>query len=146
VYNGVDRTGVLLYSFDNDRKPSADGVPRPIIGGSAMYLELVTDSVDPGTGFQAIYSDEPLVATKYIETKGLRIYPNPFNNKTTIEFPNPERERYQLLMLSLTGRVVKHEYNIIEGHYELDRDGVPAGVYLLVLKGSKVYRGRVIIE
>jgi len=146
VYNGAGPTGKPLYTFDNDHKPSSSGVPYPIIGGSAMYLELITNSIDPGTGFQAFYSDKPVVAVENIVPDGLRIYPNPFNNKTTIEFPNPQRERYQLLLMSLTGKVVRYEYNIIEGHYELNREGIPAGVYLLVLKGRQVYRGKIVIE
>ena len=155
VYNGVDRTGSLLYTFDNDHKPSSAGLKYIIqksdtswfiIGGSEMYLEFISNAGDPGTGFQALYSDKPLVATEDIEEYGLRIYPNPFNNKTTIEFPNPQRERYHLFLLTLTGKIVRHEYNLIEGRYELDREDLPAGVYVLVVEGRQVYRGKIIIE
>jgi hypothetical protein len=111
-----------------------------------MYLEFISNAGDPGTGFQALYSDKPLVATEDIEEYGLRIYPNPFNNKTTIEFPNPQRERYHLFLLTLTGKIVRHEYNLIEGRYELDREDLPAGVYVLVVEGRQVYRGKIIIE
>ncbi|OQX72716.1 MAG: hypothetical protein B6D61_13345 [Bacteroidetes bacterium 4484_249] len=41
----------------------------------------------------------------------LTIYPNPFNNKTTLEFDNPERKAYNLKITDITGKTVRRINN-----------------------------------
>jgi hypothetical protein len=80
------------------------------------------------------------------KSKELNIYPNPFSNKTMIEFPNPEQEKYQFILTNLSGKIIRHEFNIIAGYYELDRNGISSGLYIVELQGRQIYRGMIVVE
>ncbi len=80
------------------------------------------------------------------EIHTLKIYPNPFSDNTKIHFLNPESEPYQLSIINLSGKTVKILNGIKEEIIELNRDGLPAGLYLIELKGSQIYRAKIVIE
>jgi hypothetical protein len=63
-----------------------------------------------------------------------------------IQFINPERAVYQLSIIDLTGKVVRKIWGINSESIELYRDGLPAGLYLLELRGPEIYRVKVVIE
>ena len=77
---------------------------------------------------------------------GISIYPNPFTHSTMIEFPNPDKGKYRMYVTDLSGKVVYSRENIFTGQLELDRNNLPAGVYFVDLRGTNIYRGRLIIE
>ena len=71
----------------------------------------------------------------------LIIYPNPFDDKTTITFPNPDHTGYKLILTDITGKVVFMIDNLFDDRCELSREGLSKGLYLIELRGTKVYRG-----
>jgi hypothetical protein len=75
-----------------------------------------------------------------------RIFPNPTSNITTIEFSNPEREQYQLILTDLTGKVLKSMDKITDEKIEINRDGLSDGLYLIELKGPRTYWSKILIE
>jgi len=81
-----------------------------------------------------------------IENAGIDIYPNPFSNKTMIQFENPAGERYQMFITDLTGKVVYFEDNIFSNRIEFSREGLPDGYYFVELRGARLYRERMVIE
>jgi len=81
-----------------------------------------------------------------IENNGLDIYPNPFSNKTVIQFENPAGERYRMYITDLAGKVVFFEDNIYTDRIEFSREGIPDGYYFVELKGPEVFRGKIVIE
>ncbi len=76
----------------------------------------------------------------------MTIYPNPFSNSTIIEFGNPAGDEYRLYITDLTGKVVYFEDNIFTSRIEFSREGLPAGCYFVELRGTRLYRGRMVIE
>lgn len=76
----------------------------------------------------------------------LRIYPNPFTNKTIIEFQNPGHDSYMMLVIDLSGRVLQIRDNIMDSRIELDRGELPKGFYFIEIRGPKIYRGKILIE
>ena len=75
----------------------------------------------------------------------LLIYPNPFSESTLIKFSNPENSTYVFRVTDLSGKVVK-EKGIITGEtYEMTRDGLETGMYIIELKGNYNYRTPVIV-
>lgn len=76
----------------------------------------------------------------------IKIFPNPFSNKAIIQFPNSQSNNYDLVITDLTGKVVRIVSKITENNYELNKDGLPAGLYLIELRGPNIYRGKIIIE
>lgn len=92
-----------------------------------------------------IYSSSTAGIVSPDESNALRIYPNPFNNKTTIEFPNPEMETYTLVITGISGKVIQVT-EVTDSIIEFDREILPAGMYFVELKGSRIYRGKILIE
>lgn len=80
------------------------------------------------------------------EIQPFKIYPNPFSNNTKIQFPYPASEPYQLSIITLAGKTVKIIDAFNTDLIEFNRDGLPAGLYMIELKGSQIYRGKIIIE
>ena len=76
----------------------------------------------------------------------LKIYPNPFSDKTTITFPNHYHTGYKLILTDLTGKVIFIKDNLFEENYELSRENLSEGLYLIELRGKNIYRGKIIIE
>jgi hypothetical protein len=74
------------------------------------------------------------------------VYPNPFTYTTIISFSNPERSFYTLYLRDLSGKIVKRIDNITNEKIELNKDDLPAGLYLIELRGPYIYRGKVVIE
>jgi len=93
-----------------------------------------------------IYSDASAGIESLTDNGNLKIYPNPFNNKTIIEFPNPSNEPFKLTLTDLSGKVVRIINNITDSLYELDREGLSNGFYFIELRGEKTYRGKILIE
>ena len=79
------------------------------------------------------------------ETQFFSIYPNPFTDNTKIQFPNPESEPYQLIIRDLSGKTLKVIHSVNKDMIVLQRDGLPSGLYLLELKGPRIYRARIVI-
>jgi hypothetical protein len=76
----------------------------------------------------------------------MRIYPNPFNESTIIEFPNPDFEPYKLILMDLSGKIHRITGQISGSRYELQRENLEIGFYIIELVGPRVFRGRILIE
>jgi len=109
-----------------------------------------TDNGEGSMSFQEVFTitviDQIDVRVMDREDEKFLIYPNPFRDMAILEFPNPEEEEFRLTVMDLTGKVVRLAENITTGRYELMREDLPAGYYFIELRGSRVFRGRVIIE
>ena len=46
----------------------------------------------------------------------------------------------------MTGKVIKLMNGIIEDKIEINRDGLADGLYLIELKGPRIYRTKLLIE
>ena len=76
----------------------------------------------------------------------MNIYPNPFTHSTTIQFTNPDNSRYNLLVYDVSGKLVYTEGYIFTDRVEFSREQLPAGLYIVELRGNRIYRGRMVIE
>jgi hypothetical protein len=76
----------------------------------------------------------------------IKIYPNPFTNKTLIEFPNPNLDNYKLIITHISGKTVRIIESIKTNKVEFEKGVLSEGFYLIELRGEKVYRGRFIIN
>ncbi|NCA79360.1 MAG: T9SS type A sorting domain-containing protein [Sphingobacteriia bacterium] len=73
-------------------------------------------------------------------------HPNPFTNKATIKFHNPSHSNYNLSIFNLSGNKVFERDNIKSDKVELKRGNLPDGIYLIELKGEKVFRGKMVVR
>ena len=76
----------------------------------------------------------------------LKVFPNPSTHQATIQFNNPDNERFKLILVGLSGKIMMQINNISGTEYILDRDGLPAGIYILELRGKQIYRGKLIFR
>ncbi len=67
------------------------------------------------------------------------VYPNPFSERTTVEFNNPNHFKYQMAIYSLSGEKVYEKIGITSGLIELKRGSLKSGLYIIELKGDEFY-------
>ncbi|KPK85043.1 MAG: hypothetical protein AMS27_08380, partial [Bacteroides sp. SM23_62_1] len=142
VYDGQNANGTLLGSYDNNNKP-----PYQIQAGNTMFIQFITDQSITGEGFTAnFWTDQSSGLNDMPDDKQLIIYPNPFRGHTQIKFPDPVGEEYTLTVTDISGKVIKIIDNITEPLINLDFGGLSKGIYLLELRGSRIYRGKIVLE
>ena len=83
--------------------------------------------------------------------KGLRVYPNPFSDKTTIDYVAAEAGELRLEVFNTTGDLVRTLYQgqakagVLQ-QYELDGRGLAAGVYVCrVTQNNKTEHKRIML-
>jgi hypothetical protein len=97
-------------------------------------MSNIEDNRLQGTGFQFSLNEK------------LNIYPNPFTSRTTIRFPNPQGDKYYLILMDLSGRVLRILDNLANNEVVLERKGLPDGIYFIELQGPIIYRGKMVLE
>ena len=87
--------------------------------------------------------DDKLKATgvERVVAGELRIYPNPFTERTTVEFPNPGMSEYFLLVRNFSGKTVLTR-RVNTNSLVIERGDLAAGMYFIELAGEKIYRDR----
>jgi hypothetical protein len=81
-----------------------------------------------------------------LSSNQIQVYPNPFNQTTTLLFNNIEGHNYTLIIMDLSGKIVRVVNDITISKYVLERKDLKEGFYFLELRGPKIYRGKIIIE
>ncbi|MBC8486943.1 MAG: T9SS type A sorting domain-containing protein [Bacteroidetes bacterium] len=79
-------------------------------------------------------------------TSNLKIYPNPFSSETSINFSNPNNSNYKLSIFNISGNKVFEMDNIKSDKIEFKRGNLPEGVYMIELKGEKVFRSKIVVK
>ncbi|HSH18958.1 MAG TPA: T9SS type A sorting domain-containing protein [Draconibacterium sp.] len=80
------------------------------------------------------------------ELSALKIQPNPFSNKTILNFNNPDNDTYILRIFDQNGTLVKEMDNILGNAVELSRNNLPSGMYFVELSGKTSKRAKLLIE
>ncbi|MFH2143503.1 MAG: T9SS type A sorting domain-containing protein [Bacteroidota bacterium] len=76
----------------------------------------------------------------------LSIYPNPFNESTTIQFSNPNHIPYTLYLHDITGKPVRESESITDEKIIINKNELSPGMYMIELVGEKNYKGKLIIK
>ena len=78
------------------------------------------------------------------------IYPNPANEMVTFAFSTMEESTYNIMLIDLTGRVVKSQTgNATSGEntYIMNLDGIAKGLYLVELRiGDTFNKVKLIVQ
>jgi len=77
---------------------------------------------------------------------GINIYPNPFNDKTTVEFHNPNNSLYIMKIYDFAGNLVRIIDNISSNKVEIERGNLSIGFYIIELTGERVLRDKIILN
>jgi len=88
------------------------------------------------------------VENVYEEGVDVLVYPNPFDQQTTIEVKGHRYEDLQLSVVDVAGRLVSINYNVDHNQVQLSRGNLQSGIYFYQLKGDGVLinTGKIIIE
>lgn len=86
----------------------------------------------------------------HVMNNALNVYPNPFNDKTTISFWLPEQENVNFSVFNSTGQLVRSEDKGLlqdgKNEFVMESDGLAPGIYLLQLRaGSTIYTRKISI-
>ena len=81
-----------------------------------------------------------------LNANAVKAFPNPFSQSTTISFPNPSGEPYRMVLMDISGKVMRMEENITEEMFIMKRDELEKGMYVIELSGSKTHRGKLVIR
>ncbi|MFC2112497.1 right-handed parallel beta-helix repeat-containing protein [Bacteroidota bacterium] len=107
-------------------------------------------STDPaGNYFEIDFIIEILKSTTGLDniaTSSMRIFPNPFSEETTIEFPNPVHSEYRMFLRDLSGKIVLSEGEITGDRVLIRKNNLNPGVYFIELRGEKILRGKLVIR
>ncbi len=98
------------------------------------FIAMIGEDI---SGFEEVYN-----RMDYI----IIIYPNPFTDKTTIKFNNPNHLKYKLSVFSIAGNKVFERGHITTDKFEFEKGDLKPGVYLIELNGEKFFRGKIVIE
>lgn len=116
-FSSIGGCGVDNGSFSDNRF-----FARPADGNDAIihYAFNSCDGIDGG-----ISVDEFALET-------IELNPNPMHERAVVTLPEGE---FNASIMDLSGRIVR-QYNGVNGQLNLERDGMNAGVYMLVLTNS----------
>ena len=85
-----------------------------------------------------------------VNITNISVYPNPFNDKTTISFYSSTENNITFIVQDLLGNIVKSEnINLVKGKNEIPfyKNKLVAGIYIYTLKSkSKVISKRFVIK
>ena len=138
-YSYIDNnppTGMIYYQIGGEKESGC----FPTFNKKGLLEENYTESLSN------IKDNEYTGIDDVDNSSLLKIYPNPFNNITTIEFPNQNYEKYSLRVTNIAGQLVRTIDGITENSIMLNREGLAAGLYFIELSGSRIYRGKIVIE
>jgi len=76
----------------------------------------------------------------------IAIFPNPFSDRTTLKFPNPENRLFRIKVMDLSGKILRDVSNISGSEYIFERNDLEEGYYIIELSGDKIFMVRIIIE
>lgn len=75
----------------------------------------------------------------------LQIAPNPTSYTTQIRFDNFNKQAHEMLVRDISGKVVYLEKNIQSEQVTFNTAELSSGVYLIEVRGEKVYRGKLMV-
>ncbi|MCJ7448113.1 MAG: T9SS type A sorting domain-containing protein [Bacteroidales bacterium] len=104
-----------------------------------------TNDVSSGWYIDDINFDNITGITEISDQK-INIYPNPFTDRTTIELNDMNLFNYRLSVFNFSGNIVFEIDKLSSNKIELEKGNLPAGIYIIELRGDKVFRNKIIIK
>ncbi|MFH2143504.1 MAG: T9SS type A sorting domain-containing protein [Bacteroidota bacterium] len=129
TYNDLNITTVYYYMI---------GVVRDDCGAGTKQLYTAFSNKKDNTDQLGISEHKPWFP--------LSIYPNPFNESTTIQFSNPNKSSYYLRLSDITGKIIREINDIKDEKVIIQRNELSSGMYMIELVGEKNYKGKIMVK
>jgi uncharacterized protein (TIGR02145 family) len=153
IWRGSDLNNMsIIDSISGDNTSYSD--MDPLAGINIYQVEAVRPySCNPDT-LEITYSSSfsnsatgfPGSINNLDRINRINIFPNPFNESTTLNFNNPEGYNYKLYLKDLSGKVCRIMDNITTSEIVLEKGDLGQGFYFIELRGSEIFRGKIVIE
>ncbi len=127
-----DNTAYMYYS--NAWEPYSD-----VFGNNTSLAIKALVGYDPG----ALGIEDDLLVK---EVDKLKIYPNPMVDKSNVVFPNQTNQKYRLVVVDASGRVVRIIENITGNNVIINREQLKPGIHIINLSGEKIYKGKLLVK
>jgi hypothetical protein len=105
--------------------------------------------VNSGTGFDIVLASlNNVTSLNNIDNNtNIRIFPNPFYDKTTIQFENNNDIKYELYLYDVLGNELR-KYEIKNHSFEISKENLTSGLYFFKIKDSQeiIASGKLIIQ
>ncbi|KKK54542.1 hypothetical protein LCGC14_3083660, partial [marine sediment metagenome] len=169
-YYGFDYGTFYIYRFDSSgalfdtiakSSSSTTWLDEFAVPGAKYFYRVAVQSPQPctptgsskaGTGpyshSLSNLDDNKLKSTVGLEeiiAGSLKIYPNPFSERTTVEFPNMQMSEYSVFVRDLSGKAVLTEVTR-SNRVVIERRDLSPGIYFIEIRGEKIYRDRLVIQ
>lgn len=157
--------GELVFRFENIYLPDST-TNEPGSHGWAQYRITPKSSAPLGTELTnsaSIYFDfnPPILTNTTLNTLSLTIAvdpaysqvemsiaPHPFSTQAMVRFDNPDKMSHNFVLRDIQGKVVREVRNIEGGNFQLERNNLPAGIYLFMLSNENgvAATGKVVVQ
>jgi hypothetical protein len=84
--------------------------------------------------------------TGSVSEGNIEIYPNPMKTETRIFWNNPDGVNYGLFIYDLKGTLIRSVSGLDGMEYIILRENLESGCYILELRGSRTYHGRLLVN
>ena len=144
----------VYFSVDDGGNWELLGTGLPDVVVSDLCLYQPTRSLLAATYGRSMYSialDEVILdAEEAISIDQLKIFPNPAKDFSRISFHLPEPAPTQVLLFNNQGQLIRQVFSgqLISGshEFEIDLNGLPAGIYVCQVKTGKKGRSEALIK
>jgi hypothetical protein len=116
--------------------------------GTGTYQVVLTVNNDCGSDVITQYLEVSATGTGLGDdpAQSMMVFPHPLHDRSTLRFANPGAEAYGLRLLDARGRAIR-SYPPTRGEtFVIEREGLPAGVYLLELNGPRTYHHKLMVR
>jgi len=146
---------VITLSYDNHSIPRSNTF-QPVLRisftnpASMICIDHIVDVVNENYVNSSTYLVDPCVIFTGLSTpivsNGVRAFPNPFHDGTTLIFNEGASDRVAVDLLDLQGRTVRNYDRVTGGRLRIERADLASGSYFYRLSGSVNATGRLVIE
>ena len=112
--------------------------------GMLWAIESDTNSCQSDTA-KLVVTIDSTVAIIENTLLNIKVYPNPFDNYTTIEFDNPQNNIYTIRLIDIRGRLVQ-EHSVNGEKWVIYKNQLKEGLYYLEVEGKTKAREIIVIQ
>ncbi|MEP7168929.1 MAG: T9SS type A sorting domain-containing protein [Bacteroidota bacterium] len=123
----------------------AEGFYLPVdaeLTGNVMYV------IENGGDIWKITFPSYVAVPEIQNPSAFSVYPNPFNQGTTLKFENSGKDNCTMTLFNMYGQIIRTITNITTDKIEIERESLSSGLYFLQLRTDNNIRaeGKLIIE
>ncbi|MBE0654689.1 MAG: T9SS type A sorting domain-containing protein [Bacteroidales bacterium] len=153
IFRGSDSSNLLpIDTIESGNETFTYSDANPPLQKDLFYriAGLSNDRCNPGSfalSFSNLLYVESITASTNLPNNGrhIEIYPNPMETEAKIVWYNPNFEPCSLSIYDLKGTLIQYIPGLNTHEYQLSRGNMKSGCYIIELKGSDIFYGRLLI-